>query len=73
MLEGVIDCDRLGIVPNIPAELGQLQEQNAELIRSNRLLKGTLLILGLGLSIYVIAKIIQDERQEKEKGTRHPW
>lgn len=65
MLEGVIDCDKSGIVPDIPAELAQLQQQNAALMQSNRLLKGTLIILGLGLGIYAISKIIQKERKEK--------
>lgn len=65
MLEGVIDCDKLGIVPDIPAELEQLQEKNAALMQSNRLLKGTLIILGLGLGIYAISKIIKKERKEK--------
>ncbi|MEM9687626.1 MAG: hypothetical protein AAF934_12005 [Bacteroidota bacterium] len=66
MLEGVIDCDKLGIVPDIPAELGRLQKQNAALTQSNRLLKGTLIILGLGFSICVISKIIHHERKEKQ-------
>ena len=68
MLEGVIDCDKLGIVPDIPVELGRLQEQNAALIRSNRLLKGTLIILGVGLGIYAISKIIHKDRK-KASGT----
>ena len=68
MLKGVIDCDTLGIVPDIPAELEQLQEQNTALIQSNRLLKGALIVLGIGFSIYVISKTIHTKRKEKQAG-----
>ena len=67
--DGPIECFKLGVARDIPAELTQLQEHKVALQQSNRVLKGILLLLGIGLGIYVVSKIIHDERKAKEKRT----
>lgn len=66
MLDGVIDCDQLGNVPDISIELQVLTEQNASLQKSNFLLQTLLFALAMGTTVYAIYSVMESNRRFKK-------
>jgi hypothetical protein len=68
MSSEMIECFQLDFMRNIPLEIAEIQDQNFDLIRSNKQLKKSLYLLGLGLGILLIANIWMNyERKRKEE------
>ena len=67
MLEGIIDCDQLGIVLDIPVEMDLLKNQNNQLIKEKQQLKNLLLFAGVGTGIFLVIKWISHVKKSKEE------
>lgn len=53
-MENIVNCFELDFLKDIPTEMNQLQNENIELISSNRKLKTSLSILILGFGVFII-------------------
>ncbi len=67
MLKGIIDCDQLGIVPDIPVELSQLKNQNNHLIKEKRQLKNLLIFAGVSTGIFITIKLIHYVKKSRKE------
>lgn len=55
-MENIVNCFELDFLKDIPTEMNQLQNENVELISSNRKLKTSLSVLIFGLGVFIIYK-----------------
>ncbi len=54
-----IECAELGLLRDIPVELMSLEKQNAELLKSKRLLKAVAICAIAGIGIIIIVEIVK--------------
>ncbi len=64
-MDDFIECAELGIVRDIPAEMLKLEQQNAELLQSNRFLKHLLIASTVGVGVIIVIQLINAKRDEE--------